>query len=308
MRPRKIATEAFATLYHVLLTVSKIAAPFVPFLSEAIYLRLRQEKAALSVHLCDFPRYDGKLRDEALEKEMASVQTVVSSGHALRKEHKIKVRQPLPKAHVICRDENVLSSLKRQEGLIADELNVKEVAFLQDESSFVALSAKPNFRVLGKKVGPLMKEVQKAVEKFDQRALQTLFDGNPITIQIEGQKIELTPEDISVERKVREGLAALTGEGITVALDLTLTEPLLMEGLARELISKINAMRRDEGYAVTDRIIVKMQTTERVKDCFAQHGDLIKHEVLATEVLFAPCEGTAWDMNGEATVILLQKV
>ncbi len=300
--------EAFETLYRVLLTVSKIAAPFVPFLSEAIYMRLRQEKAPLSVHLCDFPKYDGKLRNESLEKEMASVQTVVSSGHALRKEHKLKVRQPLPKAHVICRDQSILSALQRQEGLIADELNVKEVAFLQDETSFVALHAKPNFRVLGKKVGPLMRDVQKAVEKFDQHALHTLFEGKSVSIELEGQKIELTPEDITVERKVREGLVALTGEGITVALDTTLSESLLIEGLARELISKINTMRRDEGYAVSDRIEVKLQTTERVKACFEQHRDTIMHEVLATEVLFAECEGTAWDLNGEQTIILLQKI
>lgn len=297
--------EAFGTLYHVLLTVSQIAAPFVPFLSEAIYLRLRHEKAQPSVHLNDFPLYDSKLRDESLEREMASVQTVVSSGHALRKEQKMKVRQPLANAHVICSDEAVLSALKKQDGLIADELNVKKVTFLPDESSFVALAAKPNFRILGKKVGKLMREVQKAIEAFDQKALKTLFRGETLTLEIEGEKIELTPEDISVERKVREGIVALTSEGITVALDLELSPELLMEGLARELISKINAMRRDLGFAVTDRISITIQTTDRVKACFEQFRGIIVNDVLATEVTFAPCEGAVWDLNGEPTTILL---
>lgn len=303
--PSQDRDDAFATLYHVLLTVSKVAAPFIPFLSDAIYTQLRAEDNELSVHLNDFPVCEKKMRDEALEKEMAYVQTVVSSGHALRKEHKIKVRQPLGASHVICSDSAILAALRKQEGLIADELNVKNVVFLPDETSFVALAAKPNFRVLGKKVGKLMREVQKAIEGFDQSALKTLFKGETLTLEIEGEKIELTPEDISVERKVREGLVALTSEGITVALDTALTPELLMEGLAREIISKINSMRRDLGYAVTDRIEIKLQTTERVKACFEQFGDLIKHEVLATSVLFTECEGTAWDLNGETAVILI---
>jgi isoleucyl-tRNA synthetase len=299
--------EAFATLYTVLKTLAKVAAPFTPFLSEAIYLPLKSEDELASVHLCDFPLYDSKLRDEALEKEMASVQTVVSAGHALRKEHKIKVRQPLPKADVISADGETLASLKRNQGLIADELNVKKVEFHADETAFVTLVPKPNFRVLGKKVGPLMKEVQKAVSELDQKRLKTLFSGKEISLQVGEEKLVLTPEDITVERQVVPGKVALTNEGITVALDTTLSEPLLREGMARELISKINMMRRDEGYAVTDRIAVKMQTTPKVKSCFEEFRESIMHEVLATDVQFEKCDGTPWDLNGEPTVILLTK-
>ncbi len=300
--------EAFATLYTVLISVCKIAAPFIPFLVEAIYVHLRQEEDPQSVHLCDFPKSEEHLRDVALEHEMSNVQTVVSSGHALRKEHKLKVRQPLPCAHVVSTEAKILEGLRQKKALIADELNVKEVVFHADETSFVQLAAKPNFRVLGKKVGPLMKAVQKAIEEMPQSALQTLFEGKNFSIEIEGQKILLTPEDIAVERKVKEGVIALTQAGITVALDTELTDPLLIEGLARELINKINTMRREEGFAVTDRITVKIQTTERVKSCFQEWGTLIQHETLATDVQFTECQGTAWDLNGEQAMVQLLKV
>ncbi len=299
--------EAFETLYRVLMTLVKVAAPFIPFVAEAIYLNLRTEKEPLSVHLCDFPSVEEKLRNEELENEMAYVQTVVSSGHALRKEHKFKVRQPLSKAHVICTEKGTLAALEKQKGLIADELNVKDVEFHADEQKFVSLSAKPNFRILGKKVGKLMPQVQKAVAELNQKSLQKLFQGKEVEIVVEGEKILLTPEDISVERRVKEGSIALTSEGITVALDTELNEELLMEGLARELISKLNMMRRDSGFAVTDRIQVKMDTTPRVKECFETFREMIMHETLATEVLFEKCEGASWDLNGEMTTITLMK-
>ena len=187
--------------------------------------------------------------------------------------------------------------------LIGDELNVKEVLYHSDEKEFVALTAKPNFRILGKKVGKLMNAAQKAIQAFGQKELQTLLQGNPVSIEIEGEKIALTPEDVEVERKVLEGLVAETQNGITVALDTKLTEELLIEGLARELVNKINTMRRDEGFAVTDRIALTLQTTPRVKQCFEQHRDYICADVLATSVQFEPCEGTSWDLNGEPTTI-----
>lgn len=299
--------EAFQTLYTVILTLCKVSASFIPFLSDAVYGHLKQPADPVSVHLCDFPGYEEEKRDLALEKEMELVQIVVSAGHSLRKEHKIKVRQPLQKAHVISADAEVLAALKKQKHLIADELNVKEIEDHADESSFVALVAKPNFRVLGKKVGSLMRDVQKAVESFTQPQLQSLLNGKNVEIVVQGTKIDLSPEDIAVERKVLEGLVALTAQGITVALDTTLNEDLLMEGLARELVNKVNTMRRDEGYAVVDRIRITLQTTERVKKAFGLFRDYITHEVLATDVSFAPCAGMEWDLNGEPTILLLEK-
>lgn len=295
--------EAFETLYTVLLTLSKITAPCIPFLSEEIYQQLKMGGHPESVHLCDFPKYQAHLRNEKLEAEMASVQNIVSLGHGLRKEHKLKVRQPLAKAHIITANPDVFEALSRQKYLIADELNVKEVVLQQDESAFVQLIAKPNFRVLGKKVGKLMNAAQQAILGFSQAQLNILLQGNPLPIQIEGEEVVLTGEDVSVERKVRQGLIAATAQEMTVALDTALNEELLLEGLAREIVNKINTMRRDAGFAVTDRIAIELSTTDRVKKAFEIHKDYILHEVLGTQVVFECLDGTDWDLNGEPTRI-----
>jgi len=207
---------AFSTLYRVLLTLSKVAAPFIPFLSEALYLYLRKEEDPQSVHLCDFPKVDLALRDLDLEEEMAATQTVVSCGHSLRKEQKIKVRQPLKKAHVICADLGRLDALKRQEHLICEELNVHGAEFSDNEEEFVQLICKPNFRVLGKKVGSKMRAMQEVIGAFQHVQMETLLAGDALDVAVEGESFTLTPEDVQIERKVREGLVARSEEGITI--------------------------------------------------------------------------------------------
>ncbi len=299
--------EAFETLYTVLLTLVKVMAPFVPFLSDAIYQQLFQKGEPMSVHLCSFPTCQNKLRDPQLEKEMESVQAVVSIGHALRKDNKLKVRQPLAKAHLICGNSEKLSALERHQLLVAEELNVKEVQLHSDETAFVSLHAKPNFRILGKKVGKLMNAVQKVIEKLPAADLKTLLDGKAITLRVEGESLEITPEDVAVERKVKEGVIAFTEGEITVALDTQLNEELVIEGIARELVNKINTMRREINFAVTDRIHLKVQSSSEVKTAFEQHRDYICHEVLASSFSFESCQGEAWDINGHPTVIALQK-
>ena len=297
--------EAFETLYTVMLSLTKIAAPFVPFISDAIYLQLKSLKGQASVHLCDFPTYDAALRDEVLEKEMAFAQEVVSLGHALRKEHKLKVRQPLAKAYLISANEEVLQALKAKQNLIADELNVKEVAFESNEKNFVSIIARPNFRVLGKKVGKLMNAAQAAILALPAVKLNALMKGESVEIAVENETVLLTPEDVGVERKVKEGLVAATAGEITIALDTALSEELLLEGLAREIVNKVNTMRRDAGFAVTDRIVIQLKATDRLKVAFELYRDYITHEVLATDVLFDCQQGTEWDLNGEMTTIAL---
>ncbi len=297
--------EAFETLYTVLLTLAKVAAPFVPFASDAIYLQLKGKTALSSVHLCDFPQALQKLRDEKLEKEMGYVQEVVSLGHALRKEHKLKVRQPLAKAYLISPNPDVLSALQAKKHLIADELNVKEVEFEANEAAFVTIVVKPNFRVLGKKVGKGMNAAQAAIQALPPNQLSTLLKGGTAEIVVDGQSIQLTGEDVAIERKVKEGLVAATSQELTIALDTALNEQLLLEGLAREIVNKINTMRRELGYSVTDRIVIQLKTTERVKKAFQLHRDYIVHEVLATQVQFDCSDGTEWDLNGEPTLIAL---
>ncbi|MBS4168545.1 isoleucine--tRNA ligase [Parachlamydia sp. AcF125] len=301
--------QAFSTLYHTLLTLAKIAAPFIPFITESIYSNLRREDMPISVHLCAYPVYQKKLRNQELEKGMEAVQTVVSLGHALRKEHKLKVRQPLAAVHLACPDEPILHFLIDQQHLIAEELNVKKVEFSSNETEWVSLKAKPNFRVLGKKVGKLMKAAQQAIDTFTQAQLAELLEGKSLAVMLEGKELWVTNEDVQVERSVHSGMIAANEGMLTVALDTILTEPLLIEGLAREVINKVNTMRREAGFAVTDRICIQLETTERVKECFVQHGAYIHGEVLALQVDFLDkVDGQEWDLNGEKTKINLIKM
>jgi isoleucyl-tRNA synthetase len=305
--PSKDRDEAFATLYTLLKTLAQVAAPFIPFLSDAIYQELRLETDPLSIHLENFPKVDPSLRDEDLEKEMALVQAVVSAGHALRKEHKVKVRQPLSHAHMVSSDDETLLALKRQEHLIADELNVKKLSYHKDESAFVELIAKPNFRVLGKKVGKKMNAVQKKVLALGQDELSVLLAGEGIEIEVEGEIISLITEDVSVERKVLEGVAALSLDGLTVALDTALNPDLILEGLARELVNKINFMRKEQGFSITDRIRLELVAPKSVKECFKEHGKYILKEVLALDVCFKESlEVEASDLNGEEVSISIR--
>lgn len=300
--------QAFATLHYVLLELVKIAAPYVPFISEAMYQNLRTPEMPKSVHLCDFPTYQKERRREKLEAEMEAVQITVSLGHALRKEHKLKVRQPLFAAHLASSDPRILSFLADQQHLIAEELNVKEVTFSDDEKEFVSLKAKPNFRILGKKVGKLMKGAQTAIEQLSQQQLQELLNEKEVVIHLEGQSISLTSEDVQIERAVHEGLVAANQGLITIALDTHLDEELLLEGLAREIVNKVNTMRREANFSVTDRITLRMQTTERVIASFEKFKDYICREVLAVNVEFGPTKGTEWDLNGEPTVISVSNI
>lgn len=299
--------EAFATLYYVLMNLVKIAAPFIPYIADAIYRNLRTEADPESVHLCNYPAYHQDWRIQSLEEGMASVQAVVSLGHSLRKEHKLKVRQPLKLAHVACSSQEHLQFLQSQKHLIAEELNVKEVHFHSDDSAFVTLKAKPNFRVLGKKIGKKMQAAQKRIQDLSYQELDELLHQRAIKIDLEGEEVEILPEDVQVDRIVKEGLIALTSGEVTITLDTALDEDLILEGLAREIVNKVNTMRRESKLAVSDRISLKLDTTPKVRHAFEIHKQWILAEVLAVVVEFAPCDGTEWDLNGENARILIVK-
>lgn len=298
--------EAFATLYTVILELTKIVAPFLPFLSEAIYQELKTSQMEDSVHLTQFPDYNSRLRDEELEKEVEAAQNAVGLGHSLRKEYKLKVRQPLLKAHLISSNPELLSALKKQTQLIADELNVKEIELHSDETEFVQWLAKPNFPVLGKKIGKLIPQAQKVITAFDRKQIVTLASGKNLSVLIGDQNVDLEPSDVLIERKVKVGVAAGNQGDLTVALDTELNDDLLEEGLARELVNKINTMRRELNFQVTDRIHITLQSTDKVQACFTKYEDYITGEVLGTKVNFGPCEGETQDLNGEATKISIK--
>ena len=305
--------QAFATLYEVLMKVLKISASYVPFISETMYQNLRSTDMPESIHLTDFPSYDASRRREKLEAEMAAVQTTVSLGHALRKEHKLKVRQPLPAAHIASSDSLIISFLQDQQHLIADELNVKKVIFSENESELVRLKAKANFRVLGKKVGKLMKDAQYAIEQLTQEQLHHLLDSGEIPIDLHGQSISLTLEDVQVDRQVHEGLIAANSGLITIALDTQLDEDLILEGLAREIVNKVNTMRKEANLLVTDRISLSITSTQLIYDSIEKHRDFISEEVLAKEIVLGSSslpqnEKTQWLLNAESATIFIEKV
>ncbi|MEZ5315701.1 MAG: isoleucine--tRNA ligase [Chlamydiales bacterium] len=300
--------QAFHTLYCVLVELCKIAAPFIPFLSEAIYRNIRTDSMPDSVHLCDYPNYDCEARKPELEAGMDILQTVVSLGHSLRKEHKLKVRQPLLSAHVVCNQEKLLQFLQREEYLITEELNVKKVYFYRENQDFIRLSVKPNFRVLGKKIGKHMKAAQLLIQKLEQEKIHALLNGEAINFTFGDESFLITAEDVEIVQEVRQGWVAMNSGNVTIVLDIGLTQELILEGIARELINKINTMRREANFAVTDRICVRMKSSEKIQQALVIHKNHICSEVLAIEMTCDSClDGTHWDINGESTEISIKR-
>jgi isoleucyl-tRNA synthetase len=169
------------------------------------------------------------------------------------------------------------------------------------------VQVKPNFRILGKKIGQLMPKAKIEIEKFSSKEIERLKKNQPVSITLDGQSIEITQEDVQIDRIVKEDIAAAAENEVAIAYDTKLSKELLEEGIARELVNKINTMRREEGLEVQDRIEIKMETTPYVKSCFEKYKEYICKEVLATQVSFETCIGTSWDINGEDTTIAITK-
>ncbi len=305
-QPSADRNEAFSTLYSVLLAFCKLLAPFTPFLSEAIYQRLHHPSLPSSVHLCDYPSYNPSLRNPSVEHAMDAVQCVVSLGHALRKEQKIKVRQPLSVVHIVCSAKD-REALQQHQDLIAEELNVKRVLFHEEAHQFVTRSIKPNFRVLGKKVGKWMKEVQQYLSSLSEQETHQLLNGQSILVRLKEFEVTIDSSDVEISQSALPGCVATSLPHLTVALETLIDEELSLEGIAREIVNKINTMRRDQHLAVTDRIRLWMATTPRVNQAFARHETYILGEVLATSVYFeSHPQATHWDLNGEPAALAIQ--
>jgi isoleucyl-tRNA synthetase len=293
---------AFETLHRALILLCHAAAPFAPFMAEATFQELRAPEDPLSIHLTDWPK--GQLwRDALLEQQMAHLQEAVSLGYALRKEHQLKVRQPLPAVHLVCADASLEPFLREQEQLLLQALNVKQLVLRRDEEALIQIGIKPNFRVLGKRFGARMGEIQSQVAQLSHQERRLLAAGESVILS-GGEMIH--PAEVQVERSVKPGLVAATRGPLTVLLDTALTDELELEGLARELINKIATMRREAGFQVTDRITVALDTDERVKSALACYRELIGDEVLATEIELRSCKGTSWDLNGHPAMIQIE--
>lgn len=303
--------QAYETLYEVLLRLSKIAAPFVPFISEMIYRNLRRGDMPESVHLCDFPSGDHDARDIELEKQVELGKSVVSMGRGLRTEYQLKVRQPLKGIHVATRDLTILRNIDELSAGICDELNVKEVWFNEDETALATLTAKANFRALGPRFGKQMKAVGAAVAGMSGDELEALARGESVEIDLDGATHSLGPDDVLIERLPREGLAVASEGPVVVALETELDDTLIKEGLAREVISKIQQMRKEAGLEVTDRIGVRYVSGEEVAAAIQQHESYIMAEILALSMKKIDAEidteeWAKWDVNSYDCAICIE--
>lgn len=300
---------AFSTLYLVLKTFSKLLAPFAPFMAEALYRQLRLENEHESVHLCDLPKVDASYLDPVLEKQMALVMQVVNLGHSLRKTNELKVRQPLPVLHIIFDDEELYADIKPHLALIADELNVKKIDLASSMSTFVQSSLKPNFRVLGKKYQTKMPLLTEAIHKMGEKEKESFLKEGSLDISIEGETYHLTQEDLQVKKEALPGLVALTQSPVSIILETSLTHDLMVEGLFRELVSRINVMRKEALLEITDRIQIFIDKTNLLEEVETLYLDRIKEETVALtfELKDKVDEGVLVDLNGEKVSILIKK-
>lgn len=296
--------QAYSTLYEILLGLCKIAAPFTPFIAETIYRNLRTEAMPESVHLCDFPTAADARRDEDLEWQMSLAMNAVEQGRTLRAEYKLKNRQPLAGMDIACGSGTHLARIHELEDIIKDELNVKEVYFTSDASSFATVTAKPNFKKLGPRCGPLMKKVGAEISRLTADDLKLDGGGfSVIELEIDGQTFELQFDDIEIVRTPKEGLAVSEHDGIVVALNTGLTDELIAEGLAREFVNKIQNMRKEMDLEVTQRIHIQFDADEAVAAAVGQHLDYIRAETLALSCEAAALqeqEETERELNGHA--------
>lgn len=303
---------AYQTLYTCLLTVSKLGAPIAPFFMDKLYRDLTQathgEKFE-SVHLAEFPKFVENFVDKSLESKMLKAQTVSSLVLSLRKKEMIKVRQPLQKVMIPVLDEIQRAEIEAISDLIKAEVNVKEVQLLDDASGILVKQIKPNFKTLGPRFGKDMGLISKEIQHFSQDQINKLEREGEISIVISGNSVNLTLEDVEISSQDIEGWLVANSGGITVALDITISDELRKEGIARELVNRIQNIRKDSGFEVTDKIKVIMQKDGIIQEAVKDNEAYIKSETLTKELVFEDCieNGTEIEFDDLKTRILISK-
>lgn len=299
--------NAYMTLYTALVTLCKCAAPMVPFITEEIYQNIVisvDKDAPESIHLCDYPTVDEKLIDKKLEDDMEEVLDIVVLGRSARNTANIKNRQPLSIMYV--KADHELDSFYVD--IIRDELNLKEVRFADNVSDFVAYKFKPQLKTLGPKYGKSLGEIRNNLSALDgHKAMAELEETGELKMTISTGEIALSKDDLLIETEQKEGFCTLTSNGVTVAMDTALTEELINEGFVREIISKLQTMRKDSGFEVMDHIIVTIDTDEKLAAVIDANKAQISTDVLANEITCAPNDGKEWDINGVKAVISVKK-
>ena len=292
-------TEAYEALYIALKTFSQVAAPFIPFITESMWQNLRNDEDPISVHLSDYPMAEENKRDFALEFKMDTVQKAVSMGRSLRSQYNLKNRQPLRSVEFVTRNPEEKAVLLEMEESIREELNVKKVVFHEREDELVEYSAKANFKVLGKELGPLMKAASAVIAALDQSSIQSILEGGTLSIDVEGKTVELTEEKIIVERHEKAALKVVNDGTLTVALDSEITEELKLEGYVRDFVRGIQNLRKESGFEVTDRIEITASGNETLEKAFNMFADYISSETLAEKATWVSSLENATDISAD---------
>ena len=279
--------SAYQTLYTCMVTIAKLGAPIAPFFMDKLYLDLNsvtQKEIFESVHLADFPISDNAFIDKSLERKMESAQTISSLVLSLRAKEKIKVRQPLQKIMIPIDSETQKQEILAVSDLIKSEVNVKEVEVLEDASDILVKQIKPNFKVLGPRFGQDMKAVAQVVNNFTADEIKKIEQNGVLDVEINGKSITLERSDVEITSQDIEGWLVASSGALTVALDVTLTEDLRKEGIARELVNRIQNLRKDSGFELTDRIAVQFQKDEHIINAINKNLEYIKTETLTDEL------------------------
>ena len=302
--------NAYMTLYHALVTIAKTAAPMIPFMTEDMYqnlVRSVDKDAPESIHLCDFPTVNEAWIDKDLEADMKELLEIVVLGRACRNTANIKNRQPIGTMYV--KAEKKMSEFYTD--IIADELNVKEVKFADDVESFISYSFKPQLRTVGPKYGKLLGGIKQALTDINgTAAMNELRTNGVLKLDINGNDVELTEEDLLIETAQTEGYVSESDGETSVVLDTNLTPELIEEGFVREIISKIQTMRKEAGFEVMDKIVVYAHGNDKIQDVMKAHEDEIKSEVLADEMVLGETDGYVkeWNINKEAVTMGVKKL
>ncbi len=302
--------NAYMTLYTALVTLCKTAAPMIPFMTEDIYqnlVRSIDKNAPESIHLCDFPKYDEALIDEQLEKDMEEVLSIVVLGRACRNTANIKNRQPIGKMYV--KAPSALTEFYTQ--IIEEELNVKTVVFTDDVSDFTSYSFKPQLKTLGRRFGKNINAVREILAGLDgNKAMAELKETGSLKITVDGNEEALSEEDLLIESAQADGFESGSDYGITVVLDTNLSEELIEEGFVREIISKIQTMRKDSGFEVMDHIKVSCEGNSKIAELILRNASIIKDETLSDEIDTAKADGNTkeWNINGETVTLGVKKL
>ncbi len=301
--------QAYETLYAVLLKLTMVAAPIMPFVTEEIYRNLRDEGAPESVHLVDYPLSRESLRDYELEQKMATTRKAVSMGRAIRSLHNLKIRQPLQAIHLVTRDEQERRILREMEDMIREELNVKEVIFRENEEELVEYQAKPNYRVLGKRLGKDMKVAKERIESLSAREIQSLMEGGTLNLDLDGRAVDITSESIEIQRMEKHNLKVLNEGSLTVALDPEITEELRKEGVIRDLIRLVQNLRKERGLEVSDRIALYVDAGPEVNGAVEMFEDYLANETLAEKVYRKSADGAeSYEIAGENVRVAVERV